>query len=70
VPVPVLKRLALKVYGSGGFVDDYALHCQAVADCAMRTPMAEALQREIDRSCAIEVARASHSAMPRITWAR
>lgn len=66
VPVPALKRIALRIHGAGCFIDDYALHCQAVADCSMRTPMAEALQREIDRSFAMEVRQASRIKDPRL----
>lgn len=66
VPVPMLERIALKVYGPDCFVDGYALHCQAVADCSMRTPMAEALQREIDRCCALEVAQATKIKAPEL----
>jgi hypothetical protein len=70
VPVPALKRIALKIHGPDCFIDDYALHCQAVADCSMRTPMAEALQREIDRSFATEVRQASRIRDSRVleTW--
>ena len=47
LPMALLRRLARKVLGVQPTVDDYALHCSAVGECKRRSPMAEALQREL-----------------------
>ena len=48
LPLPVLRKLATKVLGQHAPADDYELHCVAVAECKQRTPLAEAVQRELD----------------------
>lgn len=48
LPLPVLRKLATKVLGQQAPADDYELHCVAVAECKQRTPLAEAVQRELD----------------------
>ena len=48
LPLPVLRRLATKVLDQQAPADDYELHCLAVAECKQRTPLAEAVQRELD----------------------
>lgn len=48
LPLPVLRKLATKVLGPQAPADDYELHCVAVAECRQRTPLAEAVQRELD----------------------
>lgn len=45
----VLRRLAGKAFGGEVLADDYELHSGAVQDCLHRSPLAEALQRELDR---------------------
>jgi hypothetical protein len=49
LPMPVLRRLIGKALGSSLIADDYEFHVAAVAECARRMPIAEALQRELDR---------------------
>jgi Uncharacterized protein conserved in bacteria (DUF2325) len=49
LPLAALRRVARKVLGGEPVADDYALHCSVVAGCRQRAPMAEALQRELDR---------------------
>ena len=48
LPLPVLRKLATKVLGQQATADDYELHCVAVAECKQRSPLAEAVQRELD----------------------
>ena len=49
LPIAALRRLVDKVVGGRAVADDYNLHCGAVADCKYRSPIAEAVQRELDR---------------------
>lgn len=49
LPLPAMRRMARKVLAGEPVADDYELHCGMVADCKRRTPMAEAVQRELDR---------------------
>ncbi len=52
LPIGVLRRLLDKVLGGQTQAEDYEIHCGAIAECARRTPIAEAIQRELDRRCA------------------
>ena len=49
LPLPVVRRLAAKVLGGQALASDYALHCGVNSDCRQRKPMAEAVQKELDR---------------------
>jgi hypothetical protein len=49
LPIATLRRIVDKTVGGRAIADDYELHCGAVADCKLRTRIAEALQRELDR---------------------
>ncbi len=49
LPIAALRRLVDKSVGGKAVAGDYELHCGAVADCKLRTPLAEAVQRELDR---------------------
>ncbi|MHB1121345.1 MAG: DUF2325 domain-containing protein [Ramlibacter sp.] len=51
LPLAVLRKLATKVLAQQAPADDYELHCLAVAECKQRTPLAEAVQRELDGRC-------------------
>lgn len=59
MPIAALRRLVDKVLGGQAVADDYELHCGVVADCRLRTPMAEALQRELDRRYAMPLRQAA-----------
>jgi len=48
LPLPALRRLADKLLAAPA-TDDYELHCSVIAECRRRTPLAEAVQRELDR---------------------
>ncbi len=49
MPIAALRKVVNKVLGGQAVADDYDLHCGAVADCKYRSPIAEAMQRELDR---------------------
>ncbi len=49
LPFAALRRLMDKTLGGLPSADDYELHCAAVTDARQRSPLAEALQRELDR---------------------
>ena len=59
LPLPAMRRLARKVLDGEPVADDYELHCGMVADCKLRTRMAEALQRDLDRRFMLALRRAS-----------
>lgn len=48
LPIAALRRLVDKVLGNA-VADDYELHRGVVTDCRCRTPIAEAVQRELQR---------------------
>ncbi|RQO55992.1 DUF2325 domain-containing protein [Paucibacter sp. KBW04] len=49
MPMPALRRLADKVMGGQVQAEDYELHCGVIAECRLRSKMADALQKELDR---------------------
>jgi Uncharacterized protein conserved in bacteria (DUF2325) len=53
LPIAALRRLIDKALGGQAVADDYELHCGVVTECKLRTPIAEALQRELDRRYAL-----------------
>ena len=61
LPITVLRRLVGKVLRGEVVADDYELHCGAVADCKFRSPLAEAVQRELDRRYAMSIRHAAQS---------
>jgi Uncharacterized protein conserved in bacteria (DUF2325) len=61
LPITVLRRLVGKVLRGEVVADDYELHCGAVADCKFRSPLAEAVQRELDRRYAVLIRHAAQS---------
>jgi hypothetical protein len=71
LPMPLLRRLAGKVLGGEVLGDDYHLHSGAIAECKQRTPLAEAIQRELDRRYAIalrHVAACKTGAALEVAW--
>jgi len=52
-----LRKLTEKVVGTALEHDDYELHVGVVTECVARKPLSEALQKELDRRYAAEVAR-------------
>lgn len=51
LPIAALRKLADKVLGGHALADEYELHCGVITDCRIRTRLAEAVQRELDRRC-------------------
>lgn len=49
LPISALRRLVDKALGEPVQADDYELHCCVIAECKSRNPMAERLQRELER---------------------
>lgn len=71
LPIDTLRRLADKLFGGQVQAADYELHCGAIAECKRRSPLAEALQRELDRRAAGALrlaARAKTTAMLADWW--
>lgn len=59
LPIAALRRLTDKVLGGQALADDYELHCGVITDCKLRTPLAESLQKELDRRYALALQRAA-----------
>lgn len=59
LPIAALRRLVDKVLSGHAMADDYELHCGVIADCRLRTPIAEAVQRELDRRCLLALRQAA-----------
>jgi Uncharacterized protein conserved in bacteria (DUF2325) len=59
LPITALRKLADKVLGGQALANDYELHCGVIGACQSRTPMAEAVNKELDRRYALPVQQAS-----------
>ncbi len=59
LPIAALRRLIDKQLGAQAVADDYELHCGAITECKRRTSMAEAMQKELDRRCALALRQAA-----------
>ena len=59
LPLPALRRIVDKVLSGEALADDYELHCGVIAECRRRTPIAEAVQRELDRRCLLALRQAA-----------
>lgn len=72
LPVDALRRLAAKLLGGEVLASDYELHCGVIGDCKQRTPMAEAVQRELDRryASALRLSAARKNAEALAAWWR
>jgi hypothetical protein len=57
LPIGVLRRVLGKALGGEVQHDDYEAHVGAVSECGVRNRVSEALQRELDRRCAIVLRR-------------
>jgi len=49
LPLNGLRKLVEKVTGGKVLHDDYDIHVGTVSECALRTPVAEAVQKELER---------------------
>lgn len=61
LPIRAMRRLVDKVVGGAAVADDYELHCGLIAECKLRTAMAEAVQRELDRRYALALRQAARA---------
>jgi hypothetical protein len=59
LPITALRKLADKVLGGQALANDYELHCGVIGACQSRTPLAEAVNKELDRRYALPVQQAS-----------
>ena len=59
LPVAVLRQLADKLMAGLTPANDYELHCCATQQCKSRTPLADAVQRDLDRRYASFLRRAA-----------
>lgn len=57
LPLNTLRRLVERVTGGRLLHDDYDIHVGAVSECALRNPVSEALQKELERRYATDIAR-------------
>jgi Uncharacterized protein conserved in bacteria (DUF2325) len=53
LPIGALRRVFEKAGRADIPTEDYELHCDAMTQCKLRTPIAEAMQREFDRRFAV-----------------
>lgn len=59
LPIPVLRRVVNKTFRGQNVDTDYALHSGAVGQCASRTPLAEGMQRELEKRYALAIRQAA-----------
>jgi hypothetical protein len=57
LPIATLRRLVGKTVDGPIPADDYELHCGAIGECRMRTPLAERLHKALDVRYALAVQR-------------
>jgi hypothetical protein len=55
LPLPLLRRLTAKTLGTVPAHSDYEVHCMAVTECRRRTPLAEAVQKDLDQRYALVI---------------
>ena len=49
LPIAALRRVVDRALGVHAATDDYELHCGVITDCRRRGPVAEVIQKELDR---------------------
>lgn len=57
LPLGALRKLVERVTGGRLLHDDYDIHVGAVSECAVRNPLSEAIQKELERRYAGDIAR-------------
>ena len=57
LPLDVLRKLVERVTGGKLLHDDYDIHVGAVSECGLRNPVSGAIQKELERRYAADVAR-------------
>lgn len=55
LPLPLLRRLTAKSLGTVPAHSDYEVHCMAVTECRRRSPLAEAVQKDLDQRYALVI---------------
>lgn len=53
LPLPQLRRLVEKTLGKLGLCSDYEVHCTVVTECQRRSPLSEALHKELEHRYAL-----------------
>jgi hypothetical protein len=61
LPIAALRRLVDKVLDGHALAGDYELHCGVIAECKLRTPISEALQKELDRRYMLALRQAARA---------
>ena len=59
LPIAALRRLVDKAVGGQALAGDYELHCGVIAECRVRTPVAERVHKALDARYALALQRAS-----------
>lgn len=59
LPIPTLHQLAERLLPRGAWADEYELHCMVVSACRQRGPMAEAVQKDLDRRHQLAIKQAA-----------
>jgi hypothetical protein len=57
--MPLLRRVAERILGDMRACSDYEVHCTVVTECKRRSPLAEAVQKELERRYALVVSAAA-----------
>ncbi|MFZ5550127.1 MAG: DUF2325 domain-containing protein [Pseudomonadota bacterium] len=70
LPIAVVRRLVDKVVGGKAVASDYELHCGVNTECRERGPIAESVQKELDRryAGALRLAQAHKSTDALKAW--
>ncbi|EGI76000.1 DUF2325 domain-containing protein [Hylemonella gracilis] len=55
LPLPLLRRLTAKALGTVPAHSDYEVHCMAVTECRRRSPLADAVQKDLDQRYALVI---------------
>ncbi|QBK04845.1 DUF2325 domain-containing protein [Hylemonella gracilis] len=55
LPLPLLRRLTARTLGTVPAHSDYEVHCMAVTECRRRSPLAEAVQKDLDHRYALVI---------------
>lgn len=59
LPIPALHQLAARFLPRGALADDYELHCTVVSACRQRGPLAEAVQKDLERRHQLAIRQAA-----------
>ena len=72
LPIAALRRLVDKLLGGQAVASDYELHCGVNTECSQRGPIAEGLQKELDRryAPALRAAQAQKTGEALAAWWR